>query len=398
MPDTRPEIVFNEDGVCDACISAKRKDRDIDWIKREEEFRQILDQYRSKNGNYDCIVPVSGGKDSCYQAYTMKYKYGMNPLCVNHVPCEMTEVGHRNLLFLRDLGFDLIQVGANRRAYRQMVRVGFHKLGDCCWPEHIGIFTAPVRVAVQYGVPLIIWGENSQLEYGGPAHARESRVLNRRWLEEYQMLGYRISDLVDDGLDPRDLRVFQYPEDAELQSVGVTGLFLGYFTRWDGRSNMEMMKAMGWNPNPDGPCEGTYTDYENLDCKWIAGLHDYMKFVKYGYGRATDNACIDIRNGRLTRLEGFKLAKEYEGKIPRKYLNDFYNLIDCDEEQFMATIDRFTNKYIFERDADSRFIRDENGDLIKTDYGFQEYPETQDSELRKFEYSLKAPQIAVMAE
>lgn len=373
MPDTRPEIVFNEEGVCDACLSADRKEAGIDWDERDRQFRKILDRYRSKDGSkWDCIIPVSGGKDSCYQAYTMKYEYGMTPLCVNFVPCEMTDVGHKNLDFLRDLGFDLIQVGANRKVYREMSKIGFHKLGDCCWPEHIGIFTTPVQIAVQYNIPLIIWGENSQLEYGGPASARESQVLNRRWLEEYQMLGYRISDLVHDGFDLRDLKVWQYPSDDDLSGAGVTGLFLGYFRKWDGRRNMEVMTELGWHHNPDGPVEGTYTDYENLDCKWVGGLHDYLKFVKYGYGRATDNACIDIRFGRITREEGLRLAKQWEGKIPHKYLPDFLRFIDCSMDEFMGTLDRFTNPYLFKRDDDGNFIRDQNGDLIKLDYGFEE--------------------------
>ena len=373
MPDTRPEIVFNEEGVCDACLSADRKEAGIDWDERDRQFRQILDRYRSKDGSkWDCIIPVSGGKDSCYQAYVMKYKYGMTPLCVNFVPCEMTDVGHQNLQFLRDLGFDLIQVGANRKVYREMSKIGFHKLGDCCWPEHIGIFTTPVQIAVQYNIPLIIWGENSQLEYGGPANARESQVLDRRWLEEYQMLGYRISDLIHNGFDLRDLKVWQYPSDEDLRRAGVTGLFLGYFTKWDGRRNMEVMTELGWHHNPGGHVEGTYTDYENLDCKWVGGLHDYLKFVKYGYGRATDNACIDIRFGRIPREEGLRLAKQWEGKIPHKYLPDFLRFIDCSMEEFMATIDRFTNPYLFKRDDDGNFIRDQNGDLIKLDYGFEE--------------------------
>ena len=159
MPDTRPEQIFDEEGICDACNSAKRKYHEIDWGKRKKELEQTLDQYRNKDGTWwDCIVPVSGGKNSCYQAYILKYEFGMNPLCVNHIPCEITEVGSENLVFLRELGFDIIQVGANRKTYREMVRKGFFDLGDSCWPEHIGIFTAPVRVAVQYKIPLIIWG------------------------------------------------------------------------------------------------------------------------------------------------------------------------------------------------------------------------------------------------
>ncbi|OOV85066.1 pseudaminic acid biosynthesis protein PseA, partial [Oceanospirillum linum] len=139
----------------------------IDWSKRESDFRVILDRYRGDGSNYDCIIPVSGGKDSCYQALTMRDKYGMTPLCVTHTPCELTDVGLKNLNFLRDQGFDLIQVSGNRKNYRELVRIGFFKLGDCCWPEHIGIFTAPVRIAVNYKIPLLIWGENSQFEYGG---------------------------------------------------------------------------------------------------------------------------------------------------------------------------------------------------------------------------------------
>ena len=181
MPTTRPEQVF-EDGVCDACRSADVKHAEIDWDLREKEFREILDRYRGDGTNYDCIIPVSGGKDSCYQAITMRDKYGMTPLCVTHTPCDLTDVGLKNLNFLRDQGFDLIQISANRKAYRELVRIGFFKLGDCCWPEHIGIFTAPVRVAVNYRIPLLIWGENSQFEYGGPATHKENNFLDRNCL------------------------------------------------------------------------------------------------------------------------------------------------------------------------------------------------------------------------
>jgi N-acetyl sugar amidotransferase len=324
MPNTRPEQVFNANGICDACISVEKKhNNEIDWNARHIEFEDILRKYRSDGSKYDCIIPVSGGKDSCYQAITMRDKYKMNPLCVNHVPCELTEVGWKNLLFLRDLGFDMIHVAANRKAYREMVRIGFFKLGDCCWPEHIGIFTAPVRVAVQYKVPLIIWGENSQLEYGGPASKKSNNFLDRNWLEQFQMLGYRISDVENDGINLNDIKTFHYPTDEEVASVGVTGLFLGYYTKWDTMRNAVEMTKLGWNHNPDGPIEGAYNDIENLDCKWIGGLHDYMKFIKYGYGRATDQLCIEIRAGRMSRSEAIdKLSKTSEGKVPWKFAPD----------------------------------------------------------------------------
>lgn len=195
MPSTRPEQVF-DGGVCDACRSAKRKHTEIDWQQRQVEFENILQTYRGDGSWYDCIIPVSGGKDSCYQAITMKEKYGMNPLCATFTPCELTDVGRQNLDFLREEGFDLIQVSHNRKSYRELMKIGFLKLGDCCWPEHIGIFTAPIRVAVQYQVPLVIWGENSQFEYGGPVSRRDNPYLDRSWLEEFQMCGHRISDVV----------------------------------------------------------------------------------------------------------------------------------------------------------------------------------------------------------
>ena len=314
---------------------------------------------------------VSGGKDSCYQAYTMKYEFGMNPLCVNFVPCEMTEVGLKNILFLRDLGFDMVQIAANRQTYRRMARKGFFDLGDCCWPEHIGIFTAPIRTAVQYRIPLIIWGENSQFEYGGPASKRDDNYLDRNWLEQFQMLGYRISDLYEEGFDKKDLLTFEYPSDEDVKSIGVTGLYLGYYLKWQAYKHIDQMIALGWAPNPgDEPIEGAYSPYENLDCKWIGGLHDYMKFLKYGYGRATDQLCIEIRHGRMDRETAIRIVKDYEGKVPKKYLPDFLRFIGCSEKEFCDALDRFTNKKIFITDEKGHFVRDNNGDLIKRDYGY----------------------------
>lgn len=371
MPDTRPEQVFDSDGVCDACRSVERKHKAIDWHARRREFEEILDQYRCKDGSWwDCIIPVSGGKDSCHQAYTLKYEFGMNPLCVNFIPCEMTEIGLKNILFLRDMGFDIIQVGLNRKTYRQITRRTFFDLGDCCWPEHVGIFTVPPRVAVQYKIPLLIWGENSQFEYGGPASKRENSYLDRDWFEQFAVMGYRVSDLIDEGFDKKDLLVFQYPSDEELKEARVTGLFLGYYTRWDASKHVQKMISMGWNANPEGPVESAYYNYENLDCKWIAGLHDYLKFLKYGFSRATDQLCIEIRNGRIDRETALRIVRNYEGKLPRKYMPDFIQFIGCREEEFFQTLDKFTNPKIFLRDKNGNFVRDENGDLIKIDYGY----------------------------
>lgn len=366
MPDTRPETVFDGEGVCDACRSAEKKRSGIDWKKREAELWGVLERYRSHGSWYDCIVPVSGGKNSCFQAYVMKHRFKMNPLCVNFVPCDVTETGHKNLLFLRDMGIDLIQVAANRKVYREMVRVGFFKLGDCCWPEHIGIFTAPFRVAYQYRVPLLIWGENPHFEYGGPAAVRDGSVLDHKWLQEFQMLGYRLSDLAQtEGISMNDLKAFTYPSEEELSKTGVTGLFLGYYLKWDQNEQFQLMRKLGFNVNPGGPVEGAYNDFENLDCKWIGGLHDYMKYLKYGYGRATDQLCIEIRDGRLTREEAAKLVGQYEGRLPWKYVPDFLEFLKITREEFLGNLDRFTNKKLFETDSRGSLNKDKEGNPIK---------------------------------
>ncbi|OGX23530.1 MAG: pseudaminic acid biosynthesis protein PseA [Omnitrophica WOR_2 bacterium GWF2_38_59] len=364
IPITRPEQVFNEEGVCDACSSAESKHTGIDWDARRSEFEKILERYRGDGSIYDCIIPVSGGKDSVSQALTMRDEFNMSPLCVNHLPCDLTEVGWKNLIFLRDLGFDVIHVGANRKAYREMTRIGFFKLGDCCWQEHIGIFTAPVRVAVQYRIPLLIWGENSQFEYGGPASKRENNYLDRNWLEQFQMLGYRISDVVLDGINLNDVKTFHYPTDEEMKDVGVTGLFLGYYTKWDSKKNANRAISLGWNRNPDGPVEGAYNDIENLDCKWIGGLHDYMKFIKFGFGRATDQLCIEIRAGRMSREEAIEnLKNSSEGEVPWKFVPDFLEYLNISKEEFEANLDKFTNRRLFFCDDSGRLIKDSQGNL-----------------------------------
>lgn len=369
MPSTRPEQVFT-DGICDACHSSEDKHQAINWDSREQEFRTLLEKYRGDGSTYDCIIPVSGGKDSCYQAITMRDKYGMTPLCVTHTPCELTDIGLKNLNFLRDQGFDLIQVSGSRKSYKELVRIGFFKLGDCCWPEHIGIFTAPVRIAVNFKIPLLIWGENSQFEYGGPAASKENNFLDRNWLEQFQMCGHRISDVVHDGIDLNDVKTLVYPDDEDVRKIGVTGLFLGYYEKWDTARNTDLCCNLGWQKNPTGAVEGAYNDIENLDCKWIGGLHDYMKFIKYGYGRATDQLCIEIRAGRMTRSQAIgELNKTSEGEIPWKYIPDFLDYLKVSESDFLNNLDKFTNKMIFKRDEDTgRLLKNENGDLIRKYY------------------------------
>jgi N-acetyl sugar amidotransferase len=369
FPETKPDLSFNDQGVCSACVAADEKDKGIDWKQRESEFNEIVAFYKKPNDDigWDCIVPVSGGKDSTYQAYFMKYVCGMNPLCVCFETTCSTELGRQNLDNLSEMGMDVIHFKKNHDAYRKMVVEGFKRVGDEMWPNHIGIFTIPVMVAVKFGIPLIIWGENSQQEYGGPnLESVRSRTLNRRWLEEFGgLLGNRIQDMVGvNGITEKELTPYFYPSDEDIDRVGVTGIFLGHYFFWDARKQLEIVKKHGFQVKTDGPIEGTYTNYENLDEK-LVGLHDYLKFVKYGFGRATDHVGIDIRNGRMTREEGLQLVKEFDGKYPHYAVSAFMEYAGLSKREIDDVIDSFTNAYLFEQNDEGHFLRDDQGNLIR---------------------------------
>lgn len=369
FPETKPDLFFNDEGICSACVASEQKDVNINWEQRKQDFFKVIERYK-KNENekgYDCLIPVSGGKDSTYQAYFIKEVCGMNPLCVCFETTAVTELGQRNLDNISKMGIDLIHFKKNYNAYKAMVIEGFKRVGDEMWPNHIGIFTIPINFAVKFGIPLIIWGENPQLEYGGPLDSIEAKNLNRRWLEEFGgLLGNRIQDMVGvDGLTEKDLTPYYYPSDEEMEAVGVTSLFLGHYFFWDARKQLEVVKAKGFEVKEDGPVEGTYTNYENLDEK-MHGLHDYLKFVKYGFGRATDHACIDIRNKRITRKEGLELVKKFDGKYPKLAVADFIEYSGMTKEEIDKIIDSFTNSILFQQDDFGNFKRDEEGNLIRS--------------------------------
>jgi len=371
MPETKPDLQIDGEGVCNACRSYERR-KDIDWKVRRKELLRILDQYRSKDGsNYDCIVPVSGGKDSQYQVITM-LELGMTPLCVTSSTDKLSEIGRYNIENLKRLGVDYIEVTTNPVVRRKINYLALTEIGDISWPEHVTIFTIPVRIAVQMNIPLIVWGENSQNEYGGPAGAAENNTLSRRWLEEFGgLLGLRVSDLVRQNMvKQKDLIQYTYPTDEDLKRAGVTGIFLGYYVPWDGYHNALVAQAHGFRTYHRA-VEGSLVNYENLDnCQ--TGIHDYFKFLKFAFGRATDLACMHVRRGRLTRLEAIQLVKLHDGKFPWVYLGcpleEILKEIDMSLDEFIKVCDRFTNKKLFVCDSRGNLLKDKDGNLTKINY------------------------------
>jgi N-acetyl sugar amidotransferase len=377
MPETKPDLFIDAEGVCNACRSYEARAH-VAWEDRRSELADILERYRSRDGSqYDCIVPVSGGKDSTYQVLRL-LELGANPLCVTATTDSLSDIGRRNIENLKKRGVDYIEVTTNPVVRRRVNRLALTQVGDISWPEHVTIFTIPVRLAVQIGVPLIIWGENPQHEYGGPAGAAEGNTLTRRWLEEFGgLLGLRVSDLIgQEGIERRHLIQYTYPTDEELERVGVTGLFLGYYLPWDGYGNALYAQAHGLETYHK-PVEGSLVNYENLD-NHQTGIHDYFKFIKYAFGRATDLACMHVRRGRLSREDAVRLVTEHDGKFPWEYLGkpleDILGEIDMTLEEFVRVCDRFTNKRLFVTDARGELVRDAHGNLTKINYDNVEAP------------------------
>lgn len=371
MPDTKPDLHLDEQGVCNACRSYEQR-KEVDWDLRYKELLQTLERYRRRDGStWDCIVPVSGGKDSTYQVVRM-LQLGLNPLCVTSSTCDLTPLGRLNIENLKHLGVDHIEVSPNPQVRAKLNRVGLMQVGDISWPEHVGIFTIPVRAAVQFNVPLIVWGENSQNEYGGPAAAADNNVLNRRWLEEFGgLLGMRVTDLVgQEGIETKHLIQYTYPSDEELSRVGVTGLFLGHYLPWDGLSNALIAQVNGFRTY-DKVVEGSIVNYENLD-NHQTGIHDYFKFLKFGFGRGTDLACLHIRRGRLTRQDGLTAVRRLDGKFPWEYLGkpleSILRPLDLTVDEFIRVCDKFTNKKIFKTEAGGALLKDRDGNLTKLNY------------------------------
>ena len=370
MPHTKPDLHIDGEGVCNACRAYERR-KEVDWTARRAELLDVLARYRRNGSNWDCIVPVSGGKDSTYQVVRM-LQLGLNPLCVTSTTCDLSDLGRRNIENLKRLGVDHMEFSPNPLVRARLNRIGLTEVGDISWPEHVGIFTIPVRAAVQFNVPLIVWGENSQNEYGGPAAAAQDNVLTRRWLEEFGgLLGLRVNDLAEVyGIERRHLLPYQYPSDEDLQRVGVTGLFLGHYLPWDGLSNALISQANGFI-TLDRAVEGSMVNYENLD-NHQTGIHDYFKFLKFGFSRATDISCLHVRRDRISRLDALEIVRKRDGKFPWTYLGKplaaILEPLDLTVEAFVKICDKFTNKKLFKRDAAGALLKDQHGNLEKLNY------------------------------
>jgi N-acetyl sugar amidotransferase len=352
-PDTKPDLTFDENGVCSACLAFEAR-KSINWEEREEQFKNIVTSVKHRvtdsNQPYHCVIPVSGGKDSHYQVIKA-LEYGLRPLAVTAITDDLTDIGARNLFNISKLGVDHVFVATDARLRRRINRYTLETIGDISWAEHVTIFSIPVREALLRRIPLILWGENPQNEYGGPT--RESQnVCEMRdvWLQEFGGLnGLRVQDLVLAGIaNMHELKQYYYPS-RPTDGETVKALFLGQFFPWSGIDNYIIAKKHGFEPNRY-PVECSGVIYENLD-NYQTGIHDRFKYLKFGFGRATDIACNHIRRGIMTREEGIDFVEEFDsgsGEYLGKTFREIARDIGLSWEDYIAIEQRFANPDLFE--------------------------------------------------
>lgn len=366
-PNTKPDLEFDQKGICSACVSFENRKK-TNWEEREKEFIKIVtDLKKKRTGDYDCIIPVSGGKDSTWQLIKA-LEYGLKPLCVNSRTCDLSTLGRKNLDNIRALGADLIEVAPNSIVRKQLNKIGLLEVGDISWPEHVAMFTIPINIAVKFKINIILWGENSQNEYGGPIDATNLINLDRSWLEEFGgLLGLRVNDIFNHyKIKKHDLTPYLYPAESEIKTIKLRSMFLGYFFPWDGYQNALMVKKNGFLFY-EKLVEGTSVSYENLD-NYQTGIHDYFKYLKYGFGRTTDIMNNLFRRGYITKRKAEENIKKYDGKYPHTYLgkkmSDILDNIDVSMSEFERCCDQFTNKKLFKCDNEGKLIK-KNLEVIK---------------------------------
>lgn len=336
-PDSRPDSHF-VDGVCSGCMSYGQR-QNINWDDRLEQLKQWLKKARDHGGPYDCVVPVSGGKDSTYQVIKLQ-ELGARILCVNSATDYQTPLGRKNLDNLKRFA-DMIEVTPNIEARKKLVRIGLRMIGDLSYPEHLAIWSIPTRIAHQMNIPLVVWGEQPQREYATPEGVAPSEVLDADWVAQFGgMLGLRLDDLIGvDGLTSQDLQIYRFPRETSA-----IGIWLGDYVNWDGWKNYFIAQHYGFESSPN-LVETSSANYENLD-NYVTVLRDYLRFLKYGYSRSTDILCNQIRRGRITREEGLALMKRRE-PFPKtslgKPIEEVLAYFDISNEGFKAECRKWTN-------------------------------------------------------
>jgi N-acetyl sugar amidotransferase len=347
-PVNTVNLNIDEQGVCSACRVAEEFDKldDTFWSLRKKKFENLLDGVARTDANYDCLIPVSGGKDSYYQAHLIAKEYGLKPLLMTYHGNNYLPEGDFNRDMMRHhFDADHIVWGPSVEVLKKLNVLSFKLMGDMNWQNHCGIMSAPIDIAVKFNIPLIIWGETNW-DISGMYSPDDFVEFSARVRHEHDLRGYEWYDFERYGLKEKDMLWAKYPEDEDILELGLRGIYIGNFFKWDPNAQTEkMMELYNWKQS-EKPFERTYRRISNLDDRYENGVHDLMKFVKCGYGRGSDHASKDIRTGYMTRNEGIEIVKKYDSVISSD-LDHWLHYVDMSVGEFWQIADTFRDPRVW---------------------------------------------------
>lgn len=349
-------LSLDDDGICSGCRIHEEKDS-LDWPTRWEKLKAEVEPYRNKDGtNYDCIVPVTGAQDSYYIVFLVKERLGLNPLLVTYNKYFNTPLGIRNLANLRiRFNCDILYQNVNPISVKNITRSTLRQFGSIYWPILAGQTVFPVQTAVRYTVPLIIWGAHQGLEQVGMFSHEHEVEMTRRYRKDHDLMGYEADDLLSifDTLKEEDIWQYRYPDDRDLNAVGIRGIYLGNYVRWDVKIQHEqMMREYDYKTSA---FNRTFDCYDYVDCFNYMELHDLLKLYKHGYSKVTDHATREIRFGRLARDEGLALVRKHEqGSL--KHLNLFSEWLGVPLRSLQFLLDEHRNSHFWIKGEDGTWL------------------------------------------
>ena len=348
--DTHPlGLTIDDEGICSGCRVHEEKDT-LDWGERWSKLEKLVAPYRSESGeNYDCIVPVSGAHDSHYIVHLVKNKLKLNPLLVTYNKYFNTPLGIRNLANLRiKFDCDILYQNVNPKSVRKITKSTLQQFGSIYWPILAGQTVFPVQTAVRYKVPLIIWGAHQGLEQVGMFSHEHEVEMTRRYRKDHDLMGHEADDLLSvfNTLSEADIWQYRYPDDRDLNEIGVRGIYLGNYVRWDPKAQHEqMIKEYDYKTSS---FNRTFDKYDFVDCFNYMDVHDLLKLYKNGYSKVTDHASREIRFGRITREQGLALVKKHEQQ-PLKYLDLFQDWLGVKQNGLQFILDQNRNPKFWKR-------------------------------------------------
>jgi N-acetyl sugar amidotransferase len=349
MPNTRPGIMFDNNGVCYPCLNAEKR-KTINWKQRMGELKALCDKYRKGNGEHDCIVTVSGGKDSYYQVFVMKELMKMNPLLLNVWNLSWTSTGIQNFNNMLDVfSCECISLHMNRKVARLMAKKAFERLGSPMWYWDKAVYAYPLRMAIKMNIPLVVYGENIAYEYGGPGAKETPSALDQ--INNDVVKPVPINEWLDDEITMGTMQNCIYPSKDDIEKAELNPIYLSYFVPWDGFKNVSISKDFGFrslNDTKEWVRHGYVEDYDQID-SYAYLVHPWLKYPKYGHARATDVCSSLIRNGYMTRKHAVELVRQQDHLLDNRALHEFLMFIGETPEYFVKVVDNFYNREIFEK-------------------------------------------------